>query len=146
LFLPITVVGHEIEGKGLENMSIDWLLELERNIENGREFFACPGVGRNQWIVGKTAQELLKHAKRAADQKKMPVNIVRIISKSEAVAGDLFLVPTQIGETGPRGEPQIQWSPMETREAAENLRDVRHGPSPFFGMQVEQTVQPETPA
>jgi hypothetical protein len=65
-----------------------------------------------------------------------------LISKADAIAGDLFLVPTQIGDPGPRGEPQIQWSTVETKEAAEMMRDVKHGPSPFFGMQVEETVPP----
>lgn len=123
-------------------MSIDWLLDLERNIDNGREVFACPGVSRNQWIMGKSVDELRKVAKRSADHKKLPVNVVRLIGKGDAIAGDLFLVPTQIGDPGPRGEPQIQWSTVETKEAAEMMRDVKHGPSPFFGMQIEDTVQP----
>lgn len=123
-------------------MSIDWLFELERNIDGGKEIYACPSVGRNQWVFGKTIEELRKMAQRAADTKKMPVNIVRVVSKHETLPGDLFLVPTEIGEPGTRGEPQIQWSPMETREAAENLRDVRKGPSPFFGIQIQETIKP----
>lgn len=123
-------------------MSIDWLLDLERGIDGGKEIFACPGPGRNQWIMARSIDELRKHAQRAADTKKMPVTIVRVISKNDAVAGDLFLVPTSIGEPGARGEPQIQWSPVETKEAAEMMRDVRKGPSPIFGMQVQETVNP----
>jgi hypothetical protein len=122
-------------------MSIDWIYDLEREIENGREVYACPGVQRNQWIIGKPMEELRKLARRAADHKKMTVNIVRLITKADAIAGDLFLVPTNIGEPGSRGEPQIQWSTVETKDAAEMMRDVKHGPSPFFGMQVEETVQ-----
>jgi hypothetical protein len=127
-------------------MSIDFLMDLERNIDNGKEVFACPGVSRNQWIIGRPLDELKRSAKRSADHKKLPVNIVRLISKSDAIAGDLFLVPTQIGDPGPRGEPQIQWSTVETKEAAEMMRDVKHGPSPFFGMQVEETVPPSAAA
>ena len=123
-------------------MSIDFLFDLERDVDTGREYFACPGVGRNQWSIGKSVEELRKFAKRTADHKKTPVQIVRLIPKSDAVAGNLFLVPTRIGEPGTRGEPQIEWSPIETKEAAEVMRDVRHGPSPFFGMQVEETVNP----
>ena len=125
-------------------MSIDFLFELERAVEGGREVFACPGLGRNQWVVGKTVDELRKTAKRAADSRKMAVNIVRLIGKNEAIAGDLFLVPVQIGEPGVRGEPVIQWSTVETREAAELMKDVRKGPPPYFGMQVEETIQPHT--
>lgn len=123
-------------------MSIDWLLDLERGIDGGKEVFACPGTGRNQWIIGKPVEELKKIARRAAEHKKMPVNIVRLVSKHEAVSGDLFLVPTEIGKPGGRGEPMIEWSSVETREAAEMMRNVRHGPSPYFAMQVQETVSP----
>lgn len=123
-------------------MSIDFLFELERTVEAGREIFACPGLGRNQWIIGKSVEELRKTAKRAADSRKMSVNIVRLISRNETIAGDLYLVPTTIGDPGARGEPQVQWSTVETKEAAELMKDVRRGPPPYFGMQVEEVVEP----
>lgn len=125
-------------------MSIDWLFDLERMIEGGKDIFACPGVGRNQWVIGRSVEDLKRFAKRAADNRKMQVQIVRLIPKSDAIAGNLFLVPTRIDEPGSRGEPQIQWSSVETKEAAEMMRDVRHGPAPFFGMQIETSVAPET--
>ena len=121
-------------------MSIDYLMDLERAIEGGREVYACPGVARNQWHIEKSADELRKFAKRAADNRKRSVSIVRLIPKDDAIAGDLFLVPTRIGDLGVRGEPQIQWSTVETKEAAEMMRDVRHGPSPYFGMQSVEDV------
>ncbi len=127
-------------------MSIDFLFELERTIESGREVFACPGLGRNQWIIGRSVEELRKMAKRSADSRKMQVSIVRLIAKNEAISGDLYLVPTQIGEPGSRGEPQIQWSTVETKEAAELMKDVRKGPPPYFGMQIEETIEPHTTA
>lgn len=127
-------------------MSIDWILELERAIDNGKPMFACPGLSRNQWVISRSIDDLKKVAKRAADTKKMAVNIVQLVSKQDAVAGDLYLVPTTIGDPGPRGEPVIQWSTVETREAADMMRDVKHGPSPFFAMQVQQTVEPDSPA
>lgn len=123
-------------------MSIDWLCDLEREIDNGKELFACPGIARNQWVIAPNMEELARSAKRAAEHKKLPVNIVRLISKHDAIAGDLYLVPTKIGDPGPRGEAHIQWSTVETKEAAEMMRDVRHGPSPFFGMQIEKTIHP----
>lgn len=123
-------------------MSIDYLMDLERAVEGGKEIFACPGPGRNQWVTAKTVEELRKIAKRAADSKKLPVSIVRLIPKSDTVTGDLFLVPTSIGEPGVRGEPVIGWSTVETREAADMMRDVRKGPSPYFGMQVQETINP----
>lgn len=124
-------------------MSIDWILELERAIENGKTVYACPGVSRNQWVVSRSIDDLRKVAKRAADMKKMAVNIVQLVSKHDTVPGDLYLVPTSIGEPGPRGEPVVQWSTVETREAADMMKDVKHGPAPFFGMQVQVTVEPE---
>ena len=126
-------------------MSIDFLLELERSVDNGKQVYACPGIARNQWVLAKSIEELRKMAKRVADSQKMTVKIVRIVSKGEAVAGDLYLVPTTIGEPGPRGEPSIQWRPVETKEAAEMMRDVRHGPSPYFAMQEEESVDPGAP-
>jgi hypothetical protein len=122
-------------------MSIDWLLDVERALENGKEIFACPGAGRNQWQISKAIDELRKVAQRAADAKKMSVNIVRLALRQDAVAGDLFLVPTAIEEAGPRGEPNVKWSTVETKEAAEMMRDVKHGPCPFFAMQVEETIE-----
>jgi len=124
-------------------MSIDWLFDLERDVDAGKDVFACPGVGRNQWVIARNVTELKKVAKRTADNKKMSVNIVRLICKSDAIAGNLFLVPTKIGDPGSRGEPQIEWTTIETKEAAETMRDVRHGPSPFFAMQIEESVGPE---
>jgi hypothetical protein len=123
-------------------MSIDWLFELERAVDSGREMFACPGLGKNQWVVSKTLDELQKVARRAADQKKIPVNIVRIIPKQDAVAGDLFLVPVNVGDPGARGEPQVEWKVFDTKEAAEMMRDVRQGPAPFFGAQIQETMNP----
>ena len=123
-------------------MSIDWLNDLERDLENGKEIIACPGMGVNDWFVGKAMEDTEGMAKRAANHKKFPVDIVRLVLHGEAIAGDTFLVPTQIGDGGPRGEPQIKWKVVETREAAEMLRDVRQGPSPFCGMQHIKQVQP----
>ena len=122
-------------------MSIDWLMELERALENGKDVFACPSVGRSSWQISKSVDELRKVAQKSADMKKISVNIVRLVPKQDATAGDLFLVPTGIDESGPRGEPNIRWSTVETREAAEMMRDVRHGPCPFFAMQVEEVIE-----
>lgn len=124
-------------------MSIDWIQDLERSIDNGKDVLATQGPGRAEWVIGKPLAEIQKTAKRAAEHKKHPVSIVRLISKHDAIAGDLFLVPTQIEEPGPRGEPQIRWTAVETKEAAEMMRDVRFGPSPFFGIQTVETINPE---
>lgn len=123
-------------------MSIDYLFEIERALDAGKELYACAGTGRNQYVIAKTIDDLRKTAKRTADTQKMAVVISRLISKSEAVAGDQFLVPVEIGDPGARGEPQVKWKVVDTKDAAEMFKDVRKGPPPFFGMQVEETVNP----
>lgn len=123
-------------------MSIDWLFDLERDIDNGKEVYACQGLGRNQWVIGKPLEELKKFAQKVAAQRKLPISVVRLVPKQEAVSGDMFLAPTRIGEPGTRGEPQIEWAPFDSKEAAENLRDVKQGPSPFFAMQIQETFDP----
>lgn len=123
-------------------MSMDYLVELERAVDAGRELYACPGLGKNQWQISKSIEDLQKLAKRSADQRKIPVSIVRVISKQDAVAGDQFLVPVMVGEPGARGEPAIEWKLIDTKEAAEMMRDVRQGPAPYFGAQVHETINP----
>src|SRR5262245_40417858 len=120
-------------------MSIEWLQELERAVETGTELFACPSVGRDQWTVARSRAELRKVARRAAGNTRAPVQIVRLIPPAEVTPGELFLVPTSVEKPGPRGEPQVRWSVVETKDAAELVRDVRHGSSPYFGMQAEET-------
>ncbi len=123
-------------------MSIDWLLDLERDIDNGKEIYGCQGVGRNQWVIGKPIEELRKIAKRTAEHSKMSVNIVHIISKHDTIAGDMYLVPVQIGDSGSKGEPSIQWKQIDTKDAADMMKDVRKGPAPFFGIQTAETIEP----
>jgi hypothetical protein len=123
-------------------MSIEWLFDLEREINYGKDYYACPGPGRNQWVIKRTPEELRPLAQRAAQQRKLPVNIVRLAPPHEVVTGETYLVPTKIGDPGARGEPHIEWSTVETREAAELMRDLRNGASPYFGMQIQETVEP----
>ncbi len=124
-------------------MSIDWLKDLERDIMYGKDFFATPGVGRNQWIISKDKDSLSAIARRTAEHKKIPVDIVRLILPSDVLSGEKFLVPIKIGEQGSRGEAAIEWVAVETREASELMRDLRYGQSPYFGMQVEETIEPK---
>ena len=126
-------------------MSIDWLWDLSRAVEGGRLYYGCQTVGKDQWAIAGSIEDLRIVAKRAADYKKLPVNIVRIIPPHEAIVGDLFLVPKEIGDPGYRGEPNVRWACVETREAAETWKDVKKGPAPIFGIQVEETVDPSVP-
>ncbi|MDZ4785281.1 MAG: hypothetical protein SGJ02_04305 [bacterium] len=124
-------------------LAIDWLGELERNIEKGQIVLACPGAAEKEWIIGKPIEQLRTVARRVAEAKKISVTIVKLSPKGETLAGELFLVPTKIIETQDRrGNSQIQWSTVDTKEAAEMMRDVKYGPAPYFGMQTEEIVSP----
>lgn len=124
-------------------MSIDFLYDLERAVNTGKVIFACPGSSYKQWFISKDLKEIQKQARRQAVARKAAVQIVRLMPANDAVQGEMFLVPTQVeDEGGGRGEPQIKWATVETKEAATNLRDLRYGPSPFFAMQYEEEVNP----
>ncbi len=124
-------------------MSIEFLMDLERDIELGKEVFGCQGAGVKQWVFSTKGMDgLLKIAKRSANSSKMPVDIMRLGSRHGANA-TVMLVPVQIGDPGLRGEPQVKWSIVESKEAAETVRDIRHGPAPYFSVEVEDTIQPD---
>lgn len=125
-------------------MSIDYLFEIERALDAGKNLYCCAGSGRNQYVIGKSAEELKKIAQRSADTQKISVFIARLIPKTDAVAGDQFLVPVEIGDPGARGEPQVKWRVVDTRDAAEMFKDVRKGTPPFFGLQIEETLNPSS--
>jgi len=121
-------------------MSIDYLLELERIISSGQEVYACPGAQEKKWVISRSFDDVKRQAQRVASSRKQLVDIVRLISFSDVMPGEMYLVPIGIEAPGARGEPNIRWSTVESKEAAEMMRDVREGPSPFFGMQVYEQV------
>lgn len=124
-------------------MSIDYLEDLENEITNGKEFFACPGPQSNEWHLANVIDELVPKAKRTANSNKMEAKIFRLVNKMDATTGDSFLVVRKILDPGPRGEPNLRWTLVDTREAADMLRDVSQGPTPYFGAIAQQTVQPD---
>lgn len=123
-------------------MSIDYLEELEQAVSNGRMRYACPGPTGHEWVISDKIEQLRTTAQRTADARKFPTHIYRLVNKMETVAGDSYLVVRKIMEPGPRGEPHMQWTVVDTREAAEMLRDVSQGPTPFFGAVVEESFNP----
>ena len=126
---------------------IDWLSELERAVDKGQRILACRDVAEKNWIIGRPIEDLRSVAQRVADAKKIEVNIVALLPKSEALIGEYYLVPTKIVDsTDKRGNPQISWSLVDTKEAAEMMRDVKYGPSPYFGMQTVEVVKPNPAA
>ena len=124
-------------------MSIDYLEDLERSITNGKDLFACPGVQSAEWELSSDAETLEKKAQRTANSLKFQCHIYRLIDKADTVSDDCYLVVRKILDPGSRGEPRFQWSIVDTREAAEMMRDVSQGPSPYFGLTVEETFNPK---
>ncbi|MCB0324616.1 MAG: hypothetical protein KDD69_13635 [Bdellovibrionales bacterium] len=124
-------------------MSIDYLEDLARAIDNGKEIFVCPGLQTNEWILSEDKEELRKKAQRTANGRKFQVNIYRLVNKMDTVAEDSYLVVRRILEASPTGVPRFQWSIVDTREAADMMRDVSQGPTPYFGAVVEETFDPE---
>jgi hypothetical protein len=119
-------------------MSYEWLLDLERAVERGKDVFACQGIRGAHWVVGKPLEELKRLAARVAEHTKSSVVIYRLAAKENAAERSTFLVPTHVGEVDGPGGPDVKWSGVEGRQGAELMRDIRHGPAPYFALdQVE---------
>ena len=123
-------------------MAIDYIEELAEAIVRGQKKFACPGPRAGEWIIGTSVDELRTKAQRTAAATRMPAGIYRLVDRLDTTSGDTYLVVKKFLEPDPRGEPNIHWSQVDTREAADLLRDVSQGPSPYFGMVLEESVQP----
>ncbi len=125
-------------------MSIDYLEDLENDITNGKRMYACPGTTSNEWFISNSLEDLRKKAQRSADATKFQIHIYRLINKMETMSGDAYLLVRKILEPGPRGEPHFHWSVIDTREAADMMRDVSQGPTPYFGAVIEETFEPRS--
>lgn len=123
-------------------MSLDYLEELASAVDAGTVYYACPGQGVNEWHISKALEELRIKAQRAANTRKFETQIFRLINKMDVGGGDCFLICRKILEPGPRGEPHLQMTIVDTRDAAELLRDVSQGPTPYFGAAIEETFKP----
>lgn len=124
-------------------MTMDYLTELEHVIDSGRSVYACPGQGMNEWFLSTDEEELQKKAQRTANAKKYPCSIYRLINRMDTTTGDSYLVVRKILDPGPKGEPHLNWTLVDTREAAELMRDVSQGPTPYFGATVTETYNPQ---
>lgn len=124
-------------------MSIDFLLDLERAIENGREIYACLSGSRTNWEISESLEAITKSARRLAMNRKSPVSVMRLIPAHDLAQGAQILVPTKLGQgNNSRGPVDIVWSVVETKEAAETLRDVSQGPSPYFQLEEADVIKP----
>ncbi len=124
-------------------MSLEYLEELEQQVDAGNDIYVCPGQGPNQWHLSSSLKDLRVKAVRAANAKRYPVSIFRLINKMETLPKDSFLVVRKILPASARGgDPIMQWILVDTRDAAEMLRDVSFGPSPYFGAQLAEVHKP----
>lgn len=124
-------------------MSLDYLEDLERSVDNGREIYVCPGVQSSEWSLSEDIEEIRAKAQRTANSRRFQVHIYRLINRMDTVSEDSYLVVRKILEPSPRGEPRFQWAIVDTREAAEMLRDVSQGPTPYFGAAIAETQEPK---
>jgi hypothetical protein len=124
-------------------MAIDYLEDIERSLENGRELFACPSVNAGDWILSDDVESIKPKAMRAAKSKKHELHIYRLASIHMASFQDGFLVVRKFLEPNHDGTPKMQWTMVDTKEASEMMRDVSQGPSPYFAAMIEETIQPE---
>ena len=123
-------------------MSIDYLEDIERAISNGKELYVCPGVQSSEWEISEDDASLEKKAQRTANATKFQCHIYRLINKADALSDDSYLVVRKILDPSAKGEPRFQWGIVDTKEAAEMMRDVSQGPSPYFGASIHLTFQP----
>ena len=122
---------------------MDYLTEVEHDVDAGRTLYACPSHQGNEWHISESLDDLRKKAQRTANSRKYACNIYRLINRMDTGEGDSYLTVKKIHDPGPKGEPHLSWILVDTREAAEMLRDVSHGPSPYFGATVEETIIPK---
>ncbi len=126
-------------------MSLEYLEDLETHLEMGRDLYACQGQGHNQWYLSSSISELRNKARRVTLNRRSPVGIYHLIDKDNALPGDSFLVVRKILQSNGRGgDPHLQWILVDTKDAAEMLRDVSYGPSPYFGATLVETCKPST--
>ena len=93
-------------------------------------------------MVANSYEELRPKAQRAANSRKFEAGIYRLVNRMDTGADDSFLIVRKILDPNARGEPNFHWALVDTRDAAELMRDVSVGPTPYFGAVVEEKFQP----
>jgi hypothetical protein len=88
--------------------------------------------------------EVRAKAKRTANIRGLPSHVFKLLNKMDTAPEESFLVVRKILEPGPQGNPRFLWSIVDTRDAAEVLRDVSQGPTPYFGLTIIETCNPPT--
>lgn len=125
-------------------MSFEYIEDLANQVDDGNDIYGCPSQHSSKWFISEDLCDLRIKAQRAADVRRYDVNIYRLVNPSETVNTDSYLIVTKIGEPGLRGEANVSWTLVDTKEAAMTLRDVSQGPTPFFGAVLQETFKPQS--
>ncbi|MCB0322120.1 MAG: hypothetical protein KDD69_01070 [Bdellovibrionales bacterium] len=105
-------------------------------------FFTCRGPRQNKWHFAANADELRPLAQRTAKQLGYPIRIFRVIKNQEKARPDGFLIVRRILGAYGSGPKEIEWTRVDTEEAARTLRDVSCGPTPYFALSIAETHEP----
>ncbi|MCC6932679.1 MAG: hypothetical protein IT292_05440 [Deltaproteobacteria bacterium] len=125
-------------------MSLEYLEDLISAIDSGREYFACQGQNTHQWYISTSVDALREKAQRAANFKRYAIKIYRMSNGSTGTATvESYLVAKKIIPTSTSADPHMEWVLVDTRQAAEVVRDISFGPSPFFGLIEEEVLRPQ---
>lgn len=124
-------------------MSFTFLEQLESGIDGGVSYYACPGTGMNEWFISQEIEKCRQKAKRTANGQKHEATIYRLIDSNDVTHGDVFLVVRKILDMSARGEANIKWMLVDTKEGAELMRDISQGVTPYFGATFEESCQPD---
>jgi hypothetical protein len=122
-------------------MSADFLTALEDAIEHGKSFYACAET--TGFLVSSSLKDVQSFAKKSADSRGVESIIFRLVNRLSTTTGDSYLIAKKFLEPGANGEARILWAMVDTREAAEMMRDISDGPSPYFGVTVQQVIKPD---
>ena len=125
----------------MAGMFFEFLERLERVILNEEEVYACQGVGTYQWYIEYDIDDIVAKAQATANVKKYPIPIYRISRGEDINPSESYLVVKRVIMSAV-GDFLYEWVQVDTREAAELVRDVTHGATPFFGLVTEQIVKP----
>ena len=123
-------------------MGIEFLEDLSSAVDRGTVIYVCQGPLSGKWEMHKTLEGIKQLAKRSASAKKLPIKVMRLVNSQSLLPETPILIPSKIGDDDNKGMGNINWSIVDTAEAAETLRDVRHGPSPYFGLEEVDVVSP----
>ena len=117
--------------------------EMEQSVLAGRTLYAVPGLTVGKWDIASDREVLMSRVQLNANSRGEEVPIFRLVSPDEAGDGDSFLFVRRILESNsPRVPYLLQWALTDTREAAELLRDVSSGQTPYFAVTVDTSCQP----